>query len=336
MNATQAKQLCRDFNFNTRTRKCKWIMSDGQMCKLATHFDCELLVHIQREKDAAAKRSTISVSQSNAVIDCERRFFFDRVAKVPWNPIYFAVGRAFARCSAQIDLGLEWELDPDVDALGEQDHLAKLDATLQSYELWRADNPGHEIVRTQWVPEQRGELELPDGTTIRGYFDRMNTDGTVIVEWKYSGLSYTHLRIRRQVSTYLAMLPDCKRVIFAVAKKPQHRMKPGEKYEAFVERLLADFAKKGLDKRFEFKAWSRREFDIPGEIGLIEHAIERRKHIIAEGVFPPNYSACDKCSFNSYCNRHTHWPNCKGECGFEWCDGAREAYIAQRKERDTK
>lgn len=223
MKVSEAQIICPDFgpirNGEGKT-VCRHILSDD-MCKLPSHFVCEL---VQYKKKPPVYTS---ISRTQIWQKCERYWAFNYFWKVepmkpsPWK----AVGQLFSLCRAKIDAGQPWEIP---DTLPRIEDKWKLEWILGEYAKLPPE-PGTNEARLEY------ELEKgPPRVIAIGYADKLSSSRKVIHEWKYTVDfdNYDIQAVRLQMSSYFASVPEAEEVRLCLAKKSklERKMKtPPEK-----------------------------------------------------------------------------------------------------------
>lgn len=238
MKLSDAQRICSDFapvKQEDGRVKCRHLMPDD-MCKLPSHFVCELVSFKKKPPQYT------SVSRTQIYQKCERAFAFQYYWKVepmkpsPWK----AVGQCFSLCRAKIDAGL-----PHVSQVKDpanEPHWSVPDDLPDITDKWKLEWILGEYAKLPPVAgtnELRVEYEIehgPPAIMLVGYLDKLVADRKKIQEWKYTvdGSYYTIQSVRLQVSAYFGAVPEAEEVVICIAKKSKNERlmaTPKEKQE---------------------------------------------------------------------------------------------------------
>lgn len=298
----QCKELCGDFRLSQEKRGC--IHLHGEMCSLASHFVCELVLHKRKlAREGEEKNGACSVSRVRLLELCPRAYAFRYVYGIkpeveqPWN----RMGDAFGVARARLDSGL------DVDPFFLRSDLlpyeaAKVRAAIRLYRhsTWLASKIGYSPNDVDCEVEVFFEAE---GFRWLGFVDAASKDRSRLWEWKFASVEYDMLSIARQAAFYLKGIPSAREMTIAVFRKPAQCPKKIDTPEAFENRLAAEMTSHADDWIRVF-TFSRDQLNIDGVIR--DTAESLRSEIIAahESKFAPHYSSCFDCDYRSICEAH--------------------------------
>ena len=299
----KAKQICSDFEVVTRKdlgkKACLHLMPDKEMCRIGSHFVCELALFKARKgaKEQRDNRDAISASRINLLDACSRKYHFlrEKYLKSPaGDPVFLRVGDAFGTARARVDQGLPFRLEDIRKDIPATD-LAKVRAALRFY----MENPPYPPGTVTCEHVCHFEFE---GTWYLGYADAVTKDQETVVEWKYAVMNYDHLKLARQAAVYLHGVPSASSFVAMRMKKSSHRpKKSGDESMAEFEERIFESLMKDPSKAIVTTTIKRDEMDVEGVLREMKNSYEKVLPAMRAAGFPPNYSACGMCDFQTVC-----------------------------------
>jgi len=341
MDKATALTICPDFRpvrQEDGRLRCRFYCDDS-ICKRPEYFRCELTLHREKEERLALAHPPMSVSRIGTVMRCPRLYAFNYVWRTepPIPAKWKVVGRAFSDAIAKIDNGLQYELTGEINSMPLD--RARLRAILKLYQEWR---------RTDWGPtmsEVRVFFPYKDMHFL-GFIDKLTRNRETIIEWKYAATQYDEIKALRQACVYFKGIPEAKRFILAVAKKPQQKLlkakkptkkEPDPKPETPFElekRIYEEFKKKDPDEVFKYNYYDREFFDIDATIEQI-YQTATLVQAFEKADYPPVLGMnCDNCDYRPYCLKHLTEVGCSHKfCSHPTiCDTIRKVREGERKE----
>lgn len=289
MKVAEAKKICKDFNFNEDTSKCRFIL-DGGMCLRSNKFRCDLVLHKEKEELVNSGKELVSVSKIGTLEQCPRLYAFIYIYKIdsPYISRWKIQGKAFSDSRACIDSGKDWSLPEELLSAEK----AKIRAVLRKYQECKLNE--------NVLCEQKVIFNYK-GVTFLGYIDSITTDNKKINEWKYSNRSYKYLKFIRQACVYLYDKKQAELFSINVANKPQHKMKVDETEEEYEERIFKSLE---ANKLFSYTVYKRNEFNLEYTLDLMVASWNNRENL-EKLNYPPFYSInCYDCDYHYICEAH--------------------------------
>jgi len=307
MDKSLALKICPDFKPVAVENKVKCVSYAGNgVCKRPEYFRCELVLY-KEEQERLAVTSTISVSRATTILSCPRKYALNYIYHVtsPLEATWKIVGRAFSDSRAKIDMGLQYQLNGDINSI--QVAKARLSAVLRRYKEWR---------RTDLEVMNEVRVFFPHKDThFIGFIDALTRDRETIIEWKYASTKYDEIKALRQAAVYFHGIPEAKKFILAVAAKPMQRLKfaskptkknpnPQNETPFELEQRIYEELESKKDTLFTYTEYDRNFFDIPAVIEQIYQVSTLIKAFEAAGYPAALGMACENCDFRPYCLKH--------------------------------
>jgi hypothetical protein len=342
MKLEEVKAICREFD-PVRNSEGKVVCTNslsGDRCRNPGHFVCDVAL--------VSKKVGIQTSMSRVRnwLKCQRswafRYYYN--AKPFKTSVAMDAGKEFSNCRAKIDNGQTWKIS-DTLPLVER---AKLEIVLNAYAL-----QGRRTANCEALVSKVIGWEDTQEITLIGYLDGISDDRTVIDEWKYTERPDTWdlLKVSLQASSYFACVPTAKTFNLCLARRPSQELllaTPPDKRKYTAEKKCSKCKGKGCpecvngviaprlyekqrevdetveqyqtriidsigDSLFSYTSFLRDEFDIEGDIKLIQRVYRSYTAASKQGVFLPNYHSCEYCEWRDWCKTHPKGP-CSEEC----------------------